>query len=316
MVMINKKNSSPYRYFSATEWGKLRKDTPLLLSEQELARLRGYGETISLEEVKQIYLPLSQLLNFYVRMNQELSEVTNMFLGQSKKIPYIICIAGSVAVGKSTTSRILKTLLSRWSNHPNVALVPTDGFLFSNKVLEKRGLMDSKGFPESFDLSALLTFLTLVKGGEMNLIAPVYSHIYYDIRPDQQLHISSPDILIIEGLNVLQPASLKVEGLEIPYVSDFFDFSIYIDADENVIKEWYIDRFLSLRHTGFREKGAYFRRYASLDDEEARQVATDIWERINYVNLKKNILPTRGRADLILQKSEDHKIDNILLRRI
>ena len=307
---------SPYRHFSATAWGKLRDDTPLPLTEEEVVGLRGRGETVSIAEVEQIYLPLSRLLNLYAEGVQTLHGATNAFLGSTKKVPYIIGVAGSVAVGKSTTSRILKELLARWPSHPKVELVTTDGFLHPNKTLEKRGLSDRKGFPESFDLAGLRKFLTNVKSGEKGLQAPIYSHIIYDVVPDQYLEVDQPDILIVEGLNVLQPARPDDASEGIPFVSDFFDFSIFIDAEPAVIEEWYVERFLGLRQTAFSQPDAYFSRYADLDDVDADRVAREIWKLINLRNLEENILPTRWRADLVLHKSADHTIDQVSLRKI
>lgn len=309
---------SPYRRFSAEEWGRLREDTRLSLTEEEIIKLRGRGETISEEEVEQIYLPLSRLLSMYVEASQGLFGVTSNFLGteeNEEKVPYIIGVAGSVAVGKSTTSRILRELLARWESHPKVQLITTDGFLLPNAKLAERGLMERKGFPESFDLKALKAFLTAVKSGEANVEAPVYSHIVYDVTDEKTL-IEQPDILIVEGLNVLQPAMLQEEGRGIPFVSDFFDFSIYLDAQQENIREWYIQRFLELRKTAFCMPGAYFARYKDLDDDAAQATALDIWTRINQANLEANIVPTRGRADLILHKSMSHRIDEVLLRKI
>ena len=307
---------SPYRHFSATAWGKLRDDTPLPLTEEEVVGLRGRGETVSIAEVEQIYLPLSRLLNLYAEGVQTLHGATNAFLGSTKKVPYIIGVAGSVAVGKSTTSRILKELLARWPSHPKVELVTTDGFLHPNKTLEERGLADRKGFPESFDLAGLRKFLTNVKSGEKSLQAPTYSHIIYDVVPDQYLEVDQPDILIVEGLNVLQPARPDDASGGIPFVSDFFDFSIFIDAEPAVIEEWYVERFLGLRQTAFSQPDAYFSRYADLDDVDADRVAREIWKLINLRNLEQNILPTRWRADLVLHKSADHTIDQVSLRKI
>ena len=307
---------SPYRHFSATAWGKLRDDTPLPLTEEEVVGLRGRGETVSIAEVEQIYLPLSRLLNLYAEGVQTLHGATNAFLGSTKKVPYIIGVAGSVAVGKSTTSRILKELLARWPSHPKVELVTTDGFLHPNKTLEERGLADRKGFPESFDLAGLRKFLTNVKSGEKGLQAPIYSHIIYDVVPDQYLEVDQPDILIVEGLNVLQPARPDDASEGIPFVSDFFDFSIFIDAEPAVIEEWYVERFLGLRQTAFSQPDAYFSRYADLDDVDADRVAREIWKLINLRNLEENILPTRWRADLVLHKSADHTIDQVSLRKI
>ena len=307
---------SPYRSFSADEWGHLRKGAKLTLTEGELEKLRGLGETVSLAEVEEIYLPLSRLLSLYVEATQKLYGATNAFLGREKKVPFIVGVAGSVAVGKSTTSRILREMLARWPSHPKVDLITTDGFLFPNAVLEERGLMQRKGFPESFDLRRLRQFLSDVKSGCAEARAPIYSHIAYDILPDETAVIAQPDILIVEGLNVLQPALLAEEGMEIPFVSDYFDFSIYIDAEKDIVQRWYVERFMSLRKTAFSRPGAYFKRYADLDDAAAEETATDIWTRINLKNLQENILPTRARADLILHKDAAHAIDQVLLRKI
>ncbi len=308
--------NSPYRSFTAAEWGRLRKDAELTLSEGELVKLRGLGETVSLSEVEEIYLPLSRLLSLYVEAAQGLYGATNAFLGNVRKVPFIIGVGGSVAVGKSTSSRILRELLARWPSHPKVDLLTTDGFLYPNEVLEERGLMQRKGFPESFDLRTLLRVLAEVKSGAASVAAPVYSHIFYNIVAQEKITISRPDILIVEGLNVLQPAGLDKQGAEIPFVSDYFDFSIYIDAAADIIREWYVQRFMSLRQTAFREPGAYFQRYADLSDEETRATAINIWTKINYANLVENILPTRTRADLILHKSANHAIDGVRLRKI
>jgi len=308
---------SPYRRFTAGEWGRLRADTPLPLSEGELEELKGFGERVSLDEVSEVYLPLSRLLNLYVGATQDLYRITSGFLGRTHdKVPYIIGVAGSVAVGKSTTSRILKTLLARWPNHPKVDLVTTDGFLYPNRVLEERGLMQRKGFPESFDVKRLLRFLSNVKSGCPIADAPVYSHFSYDIMPDEKVTVEQPDILIVEGLNVLQSWK-PAEGDEPqPFVSDFFDFSIYLDADEPTIRRWYIERFLSLRRTSFTDPDAYFHRYSKLTDAEAVEVAENIWTSINLKNLHMNILPTRQRADLILRKGDNHRIHEVFLRKL
>ncbi len=308
--------TSPYRSFSADEWGRLRKDAKLTLTEGELKKLRGLGETVSLAEVEEIYLPLSRLLNLYVEAKQKLYGATNGFLGREAKVPFIIGVAGSVAVGKSTTSRILREMLARWPSHPKVDLITTDGFLFPNAVLEERELMQRKGFPESFDLRRLRAFLADVKSGCTEARAPIYSHVAYDILADKEAVVAQPDILIVEGLNVLQAAQLSEEGTEIPFVSDYFDFSIYIDAEKDVVQRWYVERFMSLRQTAFKQPGAYFERYADLDDVEAEATAIDIWTRINLKNLNENILPTRGRADLILHKDSAHAIDRVQLRKI
>ncbi len=268
-------------------------------------------------EVEQIYLPLSRLLNLHVAAAQELHAVTNRFLGRrDRTVPYILGIAGSVAVGKSTTARVLRALLARWPDHPRVDLITTDGFLYPNDELLRRGIMDRKGFPESFDTARLLNFLHQVKSGRENVEAPVYSHFHYDIVPGQATIIDRPDILIVEGLNVLQPARMPKDGEAIPFVSDFFNFSIYIDADPVVIEDWYLTRFMRLRQTAFRDPAAYFHRYAHLTPEEARNQALHIWRTINKKNLEENILPTRQRSRLILRKGADHRVEDVALRRI
>ena len=308
---------SPYRVFSREEWAKLRADTPMTLVPRELEQLSGLIEDLSMVEVEQIYLPLSRLLNLHVAAAQELHAVTNRFLGRKDhRVPYILGIAGSVAVGKSTTARVLKALLARWPDHPRVDLITTDGFLHPNEELNRRGIMHRKGFPESFDTARLLNFLHEVKSGKGMVEAPVYSHFHYDILPGQSLAIDRPDILIVEGLNVLQPARMPRDGEAIPFVSDFFNFSIYIDAAAKVIEEWYVTRFMRLRQTAFRDPGAYFHRYAHLTPDAARAQALEIWRTINEKNLAENILPTRQRARLILRKSANHRIEDVALRRI
>jgi type I pantothenate kinase len=303
--------------FSREEWAKLRADTPMTLVPRELDQLSGLIEDLSMVEVEQIYLPLSRLLNLHVAAAQELHAVTNRFLGRKDhRVPYILGIAGSVAVGKSTTARVLRALLARWPDHPRVDLITTDGFLHPNEELNRRGIMHRKGFPESFDTARLLNFLHEVKSGKERVEAPVYSHFHYDILPGQALVIDRPDILIVEGLNVLQPARMPRDGEAIPFVSDFFNFSIYIDADAKVIEEWYVTRFMRLRQTAFRDPGAYFHRYAQLTPDEARAQALEIWRTINEKNLAENILPTRQRARLILRKSANHRIEDVALRRI
>ncbi|GAB4228986.1 MAG: type I pantothenate kinase [Methyloligellaceae bacterium] len=308
---------SPYREFTRAEWAALRADTPMTLTEAELDQLSGLIERVSGREVREIYLPLSRLLNFYVAAAQSLHRATTEFLhARDGKMPYIIGIGGSVACGKSTTARVLKELLARWPDHPRVDLLPTDGFLLPNAELEARGLMNRKGFPESFDLPRLLKFLDDVKAGRKRVPAPVYSHFHYDILPDQEIIVDRPDILIVEGLNVLQPARLPRDGRAIPFVSDYFDFSIYIDADAAVIGDWYVERFMRLRRTAFRDPGAYFHRYSKLSDEEALEKGREIWRTINLKNLQENILPTRPRADLILHKAKDHAVDRVALRKL
>ncbi len=308
---------SPYRNFSREEWARLRADTPMTLVERDLAQLSGLMDGLSLEEVEQIYLPMSRLINLYVQGAQELHSVSSRFLNRKdRRVPFIIGIAGSVAVGKSTTARALRALLARWPDHPQVDLVTTDGFLLPNAELERRGIMNRKGFPESFDTTRLLNFLAEVKSGREVVEAPVYSHFHYDVLPGQKTIVKRPDILIVEGLNVLQPARLPRGGEAIPFVSDFFDFSIYIDADPKVIEEWYVARFLKLRGTAFRDPGAYFHRYASLTPEEAVERALEIWGTINLKNLEENILPTKRRSRLILRKGKDHRVESVALRRI
>lgn len=308
---------SPYRLFSRHEWSKLRADTPMTLDASELEQLSGIIEELSVAEVEEIYLPLSRLLNLYVAASQKLHSVSSQFLrGRDVKMPFIIGVAGSVAVGKSTTARVLRALLARWPDHPRVDLITTDGFLKPNAELERLDIMDRKGFPESFDTARLLNFLGAVKSGAARVEAPVYSHFHYDILLGQTIAVERPDILIVEGLNVLQPARLPKGGEAIPFVSDFFDFSIYLDAPAEVIERWYIDRFMRLRGTAFRDPGAYFHKYVRLPRKAAEQKAISIWRTINLRNLEENILPTRQRARLILMKGENHAVQSVALRKL
>src|SRR6516165_2088449 len=317
MEQRTEQDVSPYRAFSRAEWAMRREDTPMTMTPAEVARLRSMHDRLDMSEVEEIYLPLSRLLSFYVAAMQRLFRAQQAFLGtEDAKMPYIIGVGGSVAVGKSTTARVLQALLARWPNVPKVDLLTTDGFLFPNAVLEREGLMDKKGFPESYDLPALLRFLSDIKAGRRPVRAPVYSHLVYDVIPNEWVEINRPDILIVEGLNVLQAGRLPKDGKAIPFVSDFFDFSVYLDADEADLVTWYVTRFLTLRGTAFADPKSYFHRYAKLSDQEAIATATSIWTRINLLNLHENILPTRQRADLILKKGESHQIEEVALRRL
>ncbi len=309
---------SPYRVFSRDDWAKLRADAPMTLTAQEIVRLQSLNDPISLEEVAAIYLPMSRLLSLYVAATQGLFKATQRFLyaEEEAKVPYIIGLAGSVAVGKSTTARVLQALLARWPNTPKVDLVTTDGFLLPNAELEKRGLMQRKGFPESYDGAALLRFVADIKAGKRSVRAPIYSHIVYDVVPGEYVAVDRPDILIFEGLNVLQPAPLPKDGKAVPFVSDFFDFSIYLDADESLLHHWYVTRFMRLRDTAFRDPRSFFRKYAELTNEQALARAEELWGAINLVNLRENILPTRQRASLILKKGAQHAIEEVALRRL
>ena len=308
---------SRYVDLTRADWARLRAATPLPLSEAQLRPLGGVTERVSLDEVSDVYLPLSRLLNLYVGATQSLHAATSTFLGGSAalRIPFIIGVAGSVAVGKSTTSRVLKTLLSHWPSHPKVDLVTTDGFLIPQRVLEAQGLAHRKGFPESYDVRHLLRFLADVKSGLPEVAAPVYSHLAYDIVPGEFHTVSQPDILIVEGLNVLQTGSQQKKSPAM-FVSDFFDFSIYVDANESDIEQWYIARFLKLRATVFQNPSSYFHRYASLTTAEAESTARRIWETINLVNLRQNVLPTRERAHLVLEKGRDHAVRRARLRMV
>jgi type I pantothenate kinase len=308
---------SRFLSFSRDEWAQLRHNTPLTLSDEDLQALRGLNDVLDMEEVVDIYLPLSRLLSLHVAATRTLHRVTSTFLGDdSAHVPFVIGLAGSVAVGKSTSSRILRALLARWPDHPAVDLITTDGFLFPNAVLIERGLMQRKGFPESYDRARLVRFLADVKSGVAEVHAPVYSHQRYDIVPGAVQTVRQPDIVIVEGLNVLQapPATVATSGQL--FASDFFDFSIYVDADEADIEKWYIARFFKLRETVFRDPQSYFHRYASLTEQEARATAANIWREINGLNLRDNIAPTRARAHLILDKGPDHVIRQVKLRRL
>jgi type I pantothenate kinase len=303
--------SSPYLDFDRAAWARLRAATPLTLTESDLTELQGINERVSLAEVEAIYLPLSRLLNLHVAATQTLHKATDTFLGSlPAPTPYVIGIAGSVAVGKSTFARILRTLLARWPDHPRVDLVTTDGFLLPNRELEQRGLMTRKGFPESYDLRRLIDFMAAIKAAEGAVHAPVYSHQVYDILAGEFQVVDRPDIVIVEGLTVLQRGDAPV------FVSDYFDFSIYLDASEHDVEQWYVDRFFALRETVFRDPRSYFHRFSSLSDEEAAATAREIWTSINGVNLRENIRPTRERARVILEKSADHSVQRVRLRKM
>lgn len=306
---------TPYLSFNRQQWAQLRNSVPMTLSESDLVELQGVNENLTMDEVEEIYLPLARLLNLYISARQSRNSVLNHFLGnQGSAPPFIIGIAGSVAVGKSTTARLLAALLSRWDKHPKVELVTTDGFLFPKKELDERGIMHRKGFPESYDIKRLVQFVSDVKAAKPNLHVPVYSHISYDITDEVKV-VDRPDVLIIEGLNVLQ------SGMDYPhdphrvFVSDFLDFSLYVDAQSEVIEQWYVERFLKFRQGAFTKPGSYFSHYTKLTEQQAINKAQDIWQSINGVNLDANILPTKGRAHLVLHKGQDHKVEQVLLRK-
>ncbi|WP_257181386.1 type I pantothenate kinase [Corynebacterium cystitidis] len=308
--MARRTDSSPYLDFTRDTWRDLRATMPMVLKESELEELRGVGENIDLDEVSDIYLPLSRLIHLQVHARQQLTAATETFLGDNPgHVPFIIGVAGSVAVGKSTTARLLQVLLQRWESHPRVDLVTTDGFLLPSAELERRKLMNRKGFPESYDRRALLRFVTDVKSGKPLVKAPVYSHKAYDLMPDEYQSIEKPDILIVEGLNVLQTGPTLM-------VSDLFDFSVYVDAHPTDIEHWYIERFLKLRTTAFREPGAHFAKYADIDEAQAIHIARELWQSINLPNLVENILPTRVRASLVLRKGRDHQVQRVRMRKI
>ncbi len=309
-MAVKTRDLSPYVELRREQWRELRRATPLTLTLDELVRLRGLGDPLDLDEVVDVYLPLSRLISLRVAAHQRLYADTTSFLGETaQKVPFVIGIAGSVAVGKSTTSRLLRTLLARWPDHPHVDLVTTDGFLWPKADLIRRGMMSRKGFPESYDRRSLLRFVSDVKSGSPEVHAPVYSHLAYDIVPGETQVVRKPDILIIEGLNVLLPG----QGLT---VADLFDFSIYVDAHTEDIASWYVERFLTLRDTAFSDPDSHFHHYAGLTDDEARAEATRLWRTINEPNLVRNILPTRPRASLVLRKNADHRISRVRLRKL
>ena len=311
------KQVSPFLHFSTDEWEQFKADTPLTLSEDEVRRLRSLNDPVSLDEVEKIYLSISRLLSSHVESAQALFKQRSRFLNlNGNKTPFVIGIAGSVAVGKSTTARILKELLARWPSSPKVDLVTTDGFLYPNAELEERGLMKKKGFPESYNVKEILQFLTDIKAGESKVHAPLYSHIHYDVTEDEYTIIDQPDILIFEGINVLQSAGSVQDGVAIPFVSDFFDFSIFIDAETEHVEQWYLERFMRLRETAFRNPESFFHRYSEISAEEAMEYGQSLWNNINLPNLHDNILPTRPRANLVLRKGANHLISQVALRKL
>jgi type I pantothenate kinase len=308
---------APYHHFTTAQWSALRADEPMTLDADDIKRLRTLSDPISLEEAEEIYLPLTRLLSFYVEAIQHLHSVSTRFLeAADQKVPFIIGVAGSVAVGKSTTARILQALLQRWPSSPKVDLVTTDGFLYPNAVLSERGIMERKGFPESYDRPRFVQFLADIKSGRGNVPVPVYSHLVYDVVEGSEIVIDRPDILIVEGLNILQPGELPRTGKPILFASDFIDFSIFIDAETEDLETWFMERFFRLRETAFRDPSSFFRRFAEMSEAEAGEFGRKVWRTINLPNLLDNVLPTRGRADLILKKGKSHLIEDVQLRRV
>jgi type I pantothenate kinase len=308
---------APYHHFTKAQWSALRADEPMTLTREDIARLRTLSDPISLEEAEQTYLPLTRLLSFYVEAIQGLHNVSTRFLETpDQKVPFIIGVAGSVAVGKSTTARILQALLQRWKSSPKVDLVTTDGFLYPNAVLAERGIMERKGFPESYDRARFVEFLSAIKSGKGNVRAPVYSHLVYDVVPGSEVTIDRPDILIVEGLNILQPGELPRDGKPILFASDFIDFSVYIDASNEDLEAWFMERFFRLRDTAFKDPTSFFRRFAEMSEAEAGEFGRMVWRTINLPNLIENVVPTRGRADLILRKGKNHLIETVQLRMV
>ena len=309
---------SPYVELDRDAWSALGREVESPLSAAEIQRLRGLGDSLDLEEVEQVYLPISRLLSMYVAAAGRLHREQESFLHQPqpRRTPFVIGVAGSVAVGKSTTARVLQQLLAHWPEHPNVELVTTDGFLYPNAELERRGLLLRKGFPESYDRRALLRFVVDIKSGKDEVTAPTYSHLVYDVVPDERVVVQRPDIVIVEGLNVLQPARVRDDGRAGLTLSDFFDFSVYVDARTDDIRQWYVNRFLRLRETAFRDPESYFQKYAALSEGEAVEMASHLWDTINGPNLTQNVLPTRSRATLVLRKDRDHSVRYVRLKKL
>lgn len=309
-------SQSPYMLFNRNKWAALRQSEPMTLTQEELEELKGINEELSMEEVQDIYLPLTRLLSYYVNATKSRQAAMMEFLNEKAlKIPFIIGVAGSVSVGKSTTARVLEALISRWKENSKVALITTDGFLYPNAILEEKGLMLKKGFPQSYDIHRLLQFVSDIKSGKPEVKAPKYSHLIYDVIPDEYEIIKQPDILIIEGLNVLQSGMDYPKSKPRVFVSDYLNFSIYVDAEEDMLEQWYVSRFMKFRNGAFTDPKSYFYSFTQLTDANAINMAKSIWREINRKNLRKNILPTRERASLILHKSEDHKVDYVRLRK-
>lgn len=316
--MPRSKKASPFHRFSKEQWSALRADERMTLDAADIERLRSLNDPILMDEAEQIYLPLTRLLSFYVEAVQGLHQASVNFLGRDsqQRMPFILGVCGSVAVGKSTTARILQALLQRWPSSPKVALVTTDGFLYPNKVLEERGLENRKGFPESYDRARFVNFLADIKSGVRNIAVPTYSHLVYDVVEGENLIVDQPDILIVEGLNILQPGEAPKSGDPLMFASDYLDFGIYVDAEEKHIRRWFLERFERLRVTAFKDPTSFFHQFSKMSQDEALEFGTSVWESINLPNLTDNILPTRGRADLILIKSQDHSIGEVILRKL